>query len=170
MAAPKSTVRVHQHDQVLTFQVEGWGTMAMSLPMRRYAEQAIAKGLTSLRLDLRRCAYMDSTFIGTLLFLKRAIERRNQGQFGLVCPSPECDELLHSMKVEDLFCTMTAEEPAANAWTELTSSDVDMYAAKRNVVQAHEELASLQGPAGEPFRATVRCMTEAKEAKPVGGG
>jgi anti-anti-sigma regulatory factor len=166
MAAPKSILRVHQHEQALTFQVDGWGTMAQSLPIRRYAEQAIARGLTALRLDLRRCTYMDSTFLGTLLFLKRAIERQNQGKFTLISPSPQCGELLHSMKVDDVFCTVTADEPAADAWMELTCDGMDVPTAKRNVVQAHEELANLAGPAGEPFRAVVRCLAETPKAKP----
>jgi anti-sigma B factor antagonist len=166
MAAPTSTLRVHQQDQALTFQVEGWGTMALSLPIRRYAEQAIARGLTSLRLDLRRCTYMDSTFLGTLLFLKRAVERQRQGAFTLVSPSPQCGELLHSMHVDKLFCTETADEPAAAVWTELSSDGLDIPTAKGNVLQAHQELASLAGTAGEPFRAVVRCLDETSDTNP----
>jgi anti-anti-sigma regulatory factor len=165
MAAPKSILRVHQHAQSLTFQVEGSGTMALSLPIRRYAEKALALGLTSLRLDLRRCTYMDSTFLGTLLFLKRAAECQRQGAFTLVSPSPACGELLHSMKVDNLFETVIAEEPASHLWTELNCESLDIPIAKKNVVQAHQELASLPGPAGEPFRAVLRCLDDAAKTR-----
>jgi len=46
----------------------GW---AHGMALRGYAEQAFAAGATGLRIDLRHCTYMDSTFLGTLLFLKR---------------------------------------------------------------------------------------------------
>lgn len=44
------------------------------------------------------------------------------------------------------------EEPEVSVWTELKSEADDVTAFKRNVVQAHQELARLAGPAGEPFR------------------
>jgi anti-anti-sigma factor len=165
MAAPKSILRVYQSEQVLTFQVEGWATMAQSMPIRRRMERGLALGLTTLRVDLRHCTYMDSTFMGTLLFLKRSLAGREGGDFALVCPSPECDQLLQKMGMEGLFCTVTAEESAATTWTEIGSEGEDIQTAQRNVVQAHLELASLPGPAGEPFRTVARCLAEAEKAE-----
>jgi anti-anti-sigma factor len=162
MAAQQGTVRVHRHDRTLTFQVEGWGTMAHSLPLRRFAEQSLAAGVTAIRVDLRRCKYMDSTFLGTLLFLKRAAERRCQGDFALLSPSPECGRLFQQMGLDTVYPVVAAEEPAADAWTELTGGTEDVPAFQRNVVQAHQELADLPGPAGEPFRAVMRCLEREK--------
>src|SRR5436309_2251239 len=99
MDAPQSTVRVHLQGPTVTFQVEGRGRMANSLPLRRLAEQALAGGATALRVDLRRCTHMDSTFLGTLLQLKRAAGRKG-ASLVLVSPSPECHELLRQMALE----------------------------------------------------------------------
>ncbi len=167
MLTLQGTVRVHQDGQTVTFRVDGCGRMTNSLPLRRFAEQALAAGATDLRLDLRHCTYMDSTFLGTLLQLKRAVERRGQGRFALVSPSPQCCQLLRQMGLETTFVVLTEEEPVEHDWTELCA-DQDADAFKRNVVQAHEELATLEGPAGAPFREVVRCLKQESEAKKPG--
>jgi anti-anti-sigma factor len=164
MAAPQGIIRVHQDGPTVTFQVEGWTTMKQSLSLRRFAEQCLAAGATTLQVDLRRCTFMDSTFVGTLLFLKRAVHRKEHGEFTLLAPSAECGKLFRQMGLEGVFPTAAAEGPAG-PWTELTSEGEDGGAFKRNVVQAHQELASLPGPAGDAFRAVVRCLgQEAEEA------
>lgn len=152
MAAPQGIVRVYQHDQTITFQVEGRATMHQSPLVRRFAEQCLAAGATVLRMDLRHCTLMDSTFLGTLLFLKRMIDRQGQSEFALISPSPQCCRLLQQMRLDKVFPMVTVEEPAASAWTELKSTPEDINVFKRNVVQAHQELARLEGPAGETFR------------------
>src|SRR4051794_12764395 len=117
MAAPQGKVRERRDDRTLTFQVEGWGTMPHSLPPRRLAEQRLAGGVTAIRVDLRHCTYMDSTFMGTLLFLKRAVDRRGQGEFALLSPSPECGKLFRQMGLDAVYPVVTAEEPAPDTWT-----------------------------------------------------
>jgi anti-anti-sigma factor len=165
MPPPQGTVRAHQQDQRLIFQVDGWTTMNQSLSFRRCAEQGLASGVTTLWVDLRRCTFMDSTFIGTLLFLKREAHRRPNGEFALVSPSEQCCKLFKQMGLEGVFPIITAEDFPPDAGTELTGGKDDLSAFKRNVVQAHQELASLEGPAGEPFRAVVRCLAKDLEAE-----
>src|SRR5262249_42910507 len=125
----------------------------------------LSEGIAALRVDLRRCTYMDSTFLGTLLFLKRAVDRHGQSEFALVSPSEPCGCLLRQLGL-DCFCPIvTMDEPAADTWTELATRQDDVDAFRRQVVQAHEELASLKGPAGETFREVVRCLNKDREKK-----
>jgi anti-anti-sigma factor len=162
--AAQGIVRVCRDDRTVTFQVEGWTTMNQSLMFRRSAEQSLAGGAWVLRVDLRLCTFMDSTFIGTLLFLKRTVHGRKQGEFFLVSPSPECRQLFHKMGLDGAF-PILEEEPASQSWTELSREGEDSDAFKCNVVQAHRELARIEGPAGEPFRAVVRCLERDLEAE-----
>lgn len=164
MVTPQGVVRVHWQEQTVTFQVEGRATMVQSQPLRRFAEHALADGARAFRVDLRHCCHMDSTFVGTLLFLKRSIDRQDRGELALVSPSPLCHRLLGQMGLDGVFAVTAAEEPAA-AGTELPGDLLDPCAFKRNVLQAHQELANLPGPAGEPFRAVVRCLADDPEAR-----
>jgi anti-anti-sigma regulatory factor len=153
----QGVVCVHRDGPTVTFRVQGRGTMADSLPLRRCAEQCLAAGSISLRVDLRHAVYLDSTFVGTLLFLKRTVCARGEGDFTVLSPSAECEKLFKQMGLDGVL-TVAAEEPDPGPWTDLCGAAQDVSAVKGTVVQAHRELADLPGPAGEPFRAVVRCL------------
>jgi len=152
MATQQGRVRVQQHEDRVTFQLEGQGAMHHSPSVRRFAEQSLAGGMMALYVDLRHCTHMDSTFLGTLLFLKRLVERREEGKFALLSPSPQCRRLLQQMGLDKVFAITNMEEPATSVWTDLQSEPTDITTFKRNVVQAHQELGRLEGPTGETFR------------------
>ena len=162
-ATQQGTVRVHRQDHVVTLQVTGWGTMNQSMPVRRLADSMLGDAGVTLRVDLRHCTYMDSTFVGTLLCLKRDIDRRKQGELALVCPSPPCGELLRQMGLNAILPVLTTDEPADDGWTDLPSSCEDVQTFKTTVTQAHQELAALPGPAGEAFHKVARCIAQAEK-------
>jgi anti-anti-sigma factor len=165
MATQQGLVRVHWQEQTVTFLVEGRVTMVQSQPLRRVAEQSLADGSRHVCIDLRHCTHMDSTFLGTLLFLKRTVDRRDHGDFNLVCPSPQCGAILDQMGLTGVFPLTTADELPAAACAELPGDLQDACAFKRNVLQAHQELASLPGPAGDQFRDMMRCLANDPEAR-----
>jgi|ERR1051326_628639 anti-anti-sigma factor len=164
MSACSCTIRVHQEQQVVICQVEGRATMDQGLALRRYAEQALTCGVTAIRTDLRYCTFMDSTFIGTLLHVKRAIGRCECGELVLISPSQQCQRLLQQMGLDGVFLIVTAEEPHDEAWTELPTEPRDPSVFRRSVFQAHQELATLPGCVGDQFRAiTDKIGKELKE-------
>lgn len=165
MTTPQGRVRVHQHEQMVTLQIEGQATMQHSPALRQFAEQCFTVGMTALSVDLRHCTHMDSTFLGTLLFLKRLIERREAGRFALISPSPRCRQLLQQMGLAKIFPVVDHEEPATSVWRELPSGPEDTVAFKRNVVQAHQELGQLEGPAGETFRELADQLAQELESE-----
>jgi anti-anti-sigma factor len=165
MATQPGSVRVHQHDHTITFQLEGQATMHHSPAVRRFAEQHLTGEALALYVDLRHCTHMDSTFLGTLLFLKRLVEHRPGGTFALLSPSPQCRQLLQQMGLEKIFAILSMEEPAPGVWTELPSGPKDLTGFKRNVVQAHQELGQLDGPAGATFRELATQLAQELEAE-----
>ena len=162
MPTPQGIVRVCQANGAATFQVVGWGKMDMGLPIRRYAEQALASGVRCLKFELQDCTYIDSTFLGTLLILKR-VANKSQAEFFLVAPSDDCRKLLHQLGVLEVFPCTAAEATLDRGWTELARTE-DVHAFNHNVVQAHRELAELGGVCGEKFEPVARCLE--KELKP----
>src|SRR5262249_25671159 len=113
--------------------------------------------------DLRHCTHMDSTFIGTLLQLKRTAEKDGRARFTLLSPSTPCGQLLLQMGLLRVFTILSIEEDAG-PWTELCQEE-DVAAFQGNAVEAHQELATLEGPVGETFRRVVRCLKEDPAAK-----
>lgn len=158
-APPCGVVRVQHAGRTTLFQVEGRVTMLHGTALRRLAEQRLDEAAAALRIDLRRCTYMDSTFLGTLLFLQRAIARSGQGALTLVSPSPQCLRLLRQMELEDLFHIEEADEagePAGGTWTELKGESEDLAAVRRTVAQVHQELARTPGAAAAAFGDVAR--------------
>jgi anti-anti-sigma factor len=166
MATAQGTVRTYQQDNTLTFRVEGRGTMTQSLPLRRCAERALETGVTRVLVDLRDCNYMDSTFLGTLLTLKKTLEKRPEGKFVLLAPSAACARILQQMGLTEMLPTEADEPPLEAVWTELMCEVEDVNSLKSNIAQAHQELASLPGPAGEQFQAVMRCLSGAEKPTP----
>ena len=165
MATPRGIVRVHEQGAEAHVQVVGWGRMYESLPLRRFAAECLGRGVTLFRVDLRHCTYLDSTFLGTLLHLKRTSKRLACGDVILLSPSAECRRLLDQIGVLHFFVTETADE-VPMAWQELIGTREDPAAFNRSVVEAHEELACLGGAAGEQFRAVARCLARDCPSEP----
>jgi anti-anti-sigma regulatory factor len=158
MTVPRATLRVRRDLRSVTFQVEGIARMADGVVLRRAGEQALAEGAETLRVDLRRCDYMDSTFVGTLLVLKRDLDRRGWGRYALVSPSLPCSQLLRQMGI-DCVCTVLEEDaPPTDGWIDLSGEAPEIQTCKGDVLQAHQELAGLEGPAAERFREVLRCL------------
>jgi anti-sigma B factor antagonist len=160
MANAEGAVRVCRHGSSVVFQVEGKGTATHSLPLRRCAEEALASGVNSLRVDLRQCMYMDSTFLGTLFLIKKAAAGR--GDFAIVSASPVCCRLMRQMGMDGLFVFVEAE-PVCGDWKDLLADCGDVNSFRQNVLQAHQQLAELPGPTGATFREVVRGLTPTRE-------
>jgi len=161
MTAPQGILRVHQGEQTVTFQAEGVLRMPHSLPLRRFAEKAVVDGAAAVHVDLCRCTYMDSTFVGTLLCLFKEFTKARR-EFAVLSPSQECVQLFRQMGLDKVLPVVTREAPAG-PWLDLTADAGEVDVCKRNVIQAHRSLADLDGAAGEPFRAVMRVLD--REAK-----
>jgi anti-anti-sigma regulatory factor len=160
----QGSVRVYQQGPTLTFQVIGWARMHQSMPVRRLCEKGMGDGVSIVQVDLRHCSYIDSTFLGTLLLLRRNLPRRNGCRFQLISPSPECCRLFKQMGVDECLTAVSADELPGDVWTELCCEPDNVEAFNRNVVQAHQELANIGGPAGKAFEGVARCLTKDLEA------
>ncbi len=163
MATAQGIVRFHQQERTLTFRVEGRATMNQSTPMRRCAERAVDAGATEICVDLRNCSYMDSTFLGTLLTLRKLLAGRSRKELILITPSEACCRILQQMGLLDVLVIHSIESDPLVGWTDLVTESPDAGTFKRTIAQAHEELASLPGQAGEQFKAVARCMAQAEE-------
>ncbi len=158
MDEPQCTVRIQRQKDALWFQVLGRATMHQSMPLRRQGELSLTHGVCRLRVDLSQCAYMDSTFLGTLLYLKRAADRQGPGDLALVSPTPTCRQLLRQLGLDTILPIVTSEECPEQSWVDLPQDTRDTSAWRSNLLEAHQELANLGGQAGAAFRSACECL------------
>jgi anti-anti-sigma factor len=149
-----------QRKDSVVFRVEGPATRNQSTAVRLFAEKCLEADRVEIRFHLGDCTYMDSTFLGTLLCLSRLLARLGKGMLSLISPSAECQRLLEQMGIREMLPAMDTPEALEGPWISLSeglcdldSSDLDSQF--RTVVEAHQELASLPGPAGEQFKAVA---------------
>lgn len=169
MAALAGKVLARREGDELSFLVVGKVTCHHSPALRQYAEEGLQSGATSVQVDLRDCSYCDSTFLGTLLALKRRFDPAGNGKFRLVCPSATFRQMLAQIGAERLFyITNEANAPdIQTTWQQLADS-VDRIAARRfkqNVVEAHQELASAGGPLAQRFAPLAEAVRRELDAE-----
>lgn len=146
-------IRAHDDPSVFTLDVGGPATMMESAAVNELASERISRGVRAVRIDLRDCTTMDSTFSGTLLALERQLGRVG-GTLTLVSPSERVMELLHQMGVDD-FYAIEASDRAEGPWVVITAARPRVDKLQRVVLDAHDELAHLPIPQAGAFRAVV---------------
>jgi anti-anti-sigma regulatory factor len=164
MQAIADRMRVCEDDRCIVLQVEGRGTMKQAPALRARAETALADGVCSVQVDLRRCGYMDSTFMGTLLLLMRAAAQLESCEFALVSPSADCRQLLQKMQLARIYKMVELEELPGYLWSDLPA-EADEEEFDRVVVQAHQELAATPGAAGQIFSGLAERLMQEWKAK-----
>lgn len=143
-------IRAHEDSEALTLDVEGPATMFESAALHDVVGEHVARGIATLRVDLRDCSAMDSTFSGTLLSLKRQLEAAG-GSLTLVSPSAAALEVLREMGLEDFYAVEQTER-AHEIGRELLPSHPGIESFRRLVLDAHDELGRVPGPAARAFR------------------
>jgi anti-anti-sigma factor len=154
-------IRAHDESAVLTIDVEGPATMLESPAVRETATERLSSGPCALRIDLRDCTMMDSTFSGTLLSLKRQLDKVG-GTLTLVSPSPKVVELLQQMGLEN-FYPVDVSERVDGTWSDILVSSTNVERLKRMIVDAHDELARVPGPSADTFRTVVEELRRSDE-------
>src|SRR5262249_5742976 len=152
MQGPPCNVQVRREQGVATVRVEGRASMNFCPGILRWVDDWLAQEAARIQVDLSRCTYMDSTFVGTLLSLFRRCKDRCPGTLRLLAPSPACAQVLRQMHLLDIFTVSPDADAATAGWTALPADCEERKAVLGQVVQAHQELAALPGEVGKTFR------------------
>jgi hypothetical protein len=118
--------------------------------------------------DLADCKHFDSTFLGTLLQLKRSFDAL--GGLTLVRPSTAVKQLLKQLGAERLFA-IVEQGPAVDiqtTWQQLDShwEKEQSKTFRKTVVEAHEELAAAGGTLAEKFKPVAEALRQELNADP----
>lgn len=149
-------IRAHEDAGALTLVVEGPATMTESAAVSEAVGERLRRGARAVRLDLRDCTTLDSTFTGTLLSLDRQLEAAG-GTLTLVSPSPRVVALLQEMGLEDFYAVEQADR-VVGPWTDVPLTRPGADRLSRMILDAHEQLARVPGAAESAFRAVVEEM------------
>ncbi len=146
------------------FLVVGRGTAKHSPSLREYAENALAAGATQVQIDLRNCTHCDSTFLGTLVGLRRTFAGHGCGAICLVRPSDAVRHILTQMCADRLF-PIVEKATSTNCdttWEQLEENcdRSQPFRFKQAVVDAHLALAGASPELAERFRPLAEAMQQ----------
>jgi anti-anti-sigma factor len=100
-------------------------------------------------LDLSRCDYMDSTFMGIILGINKKLKKITEAGLTVVCPTAECSSLFSGLNILKLF---TVRESLVTFPARLETISVFEKPGPDIVLRAHDELAEISDANADKFR------------------
>jgi anti-anti-sigma factor len=155
MAHSSGTIFATLESRTAVVRVQGRAQAHQCPAFRRFAEEMLSGPASRLQVDLSECEYFDSTFLGTLLHLRKTPGQDGSCMLTLVAPSEQCLQILGRMGARSLFridsgCSVEDSQE----WHILPEEQPGQCGLdfKRNVVEAHQELAQVDGPLQDKYR------------------
>ena len=155
MADSSGTIFATFESSTAVVRVRGRAQAHQCPAFRRFAEEMLAGRANRLQVDLSECEYFDSTFLGTLLSLRKTPGQDGGSMLTLVAPSEQCLQILGRMGAKSLFridsgCSLDDTQE----WSVLPEEQPGQCGLdfKRNVVEAHQELAQVESPLQDKYR------------------
>ena len=152
----KANVMISRDNDHCHIVVEGRATFDCSPPLKNFADSVVHGALGKISVDLKACAWMDSTFMGTLATLglrarqaKIDVELENVGEQNL--------KLLRELGILKLFVIKGAAEsgaPQPGKW-EMFPRKADRKEMAKTVLEAHETLMQVDEKNIPKFKTVV---------------
>ena len=95
--------------------VEGKGSFQNSQELKEFATLMITRGSNQFVIDLENCPVMDSTFMGTLVGIKKSLVTDNKNNLEIINANSRNTQLLVSLGI-DLLLKLDTD---GNAWPEI---------------------------------------------------
>ncbi|QDU54894.1 STAS domain-containing protein [Aeoliella mucimassa] len=140
----------------VVIRVSGRGTMHESPAFRAAAELALQRG--PLVCDMASCDYLDSTFLGCLVGVRKLAEQHAQ-RFSIVADSSQQIKLF-SLSALNKYFDFDDECPSTiGEWMEIEPDQLDVKALGRHVLVCHECLAEQGGAESQAFEKVVQRLS-----------
>ena len=136
--------------------VEGKATAIDGMALRKFAADSFKESPhEAVAVDLRPCAYVDSTFLGCLVALHRGGFTPAGPRFSIVADEPTRKRLLATTRLDHVLILTGAEPHAIGRFITLNAPRLDPAEFGRQVMESHQVLAEIPGDQACSFRAVA---------------
>ena len=112
----------------------------------------------SILLDLARCRYLDSTFLGTIQETVDLADATHKS-FTIQGLLPEVKALFEELRMDRVLAHVTVQgEPLPDTMTPLVQSGVASQRNRQRILQAHAALAAIDKENYQKFRAVTEAL------------
>jgi anti-anti-sigma regulatory factor len=144
MSASPPSLSIGRSDGRYVMRVAGRGTWKESVCAQQLAAQCLDGAATSLVIDLSECDYLDSTFLGCLVEMRRRFNGTATPRVEVIAEPVKRAQLFGHSRVDTIlkFTNVPAEMPGE--WAKVPISDSSDTA--RHIMDCHRALAELGSP------------------------
>lgn len=168
---PQSSIQVGVADGAVWIRVEGRGSFQNSTPLKDFARQMLAGGHRNFYVDLKDCALMDSTFMGTLAGIALKIKAEGFGELHVVNSNERNVSLLcnlglnHLLRLEGVFQDFDAAAQQMSEKSTLSSVAVNKSDEAKTMLEAHEAVVAASPAVAAQFKDVIEFLRQNIEAK-----
>ena len=142
MSEEPSGIQAGEVGDVILIHVEGKGTHLNSHLLKQYFLQCLDENHWFFQIDLSRCNYMDSTFLGMLAGVGSKVKERSLPPIQLINPTERVRGMLESLGIDHLF-EMTQGDISSIPLNPLPEHKISKEAKSYEMLEAHEKLAEV---------------------------
>jgi anti-sigma B factor antagonist len=152
---------------IVVFRIDGRGSHLNSPALQQVAETCLKENpQTRFVFDLKACPTMDSTFMGALAGVTLRQQKNGGGKSTVVNLGPQILRLLEVLGLVHILDIRGESEdaPAAGAqFRQSAAPDLSKLDRTVHMIQAHEQLVSLDGDNEVKFEGVLQCLKESLE-------
>ncbi len=137
----------------LVIRVVGCATMRESPAFRAAVEPNLDAG--NVLFDATQCDYVDSTFLGCLIGIKKACELLSSRRFVIAACAATRIKLFSTSSLDRYFDFIDACPEPLDHFVTLDIEKIEPQELGRHIMHCHERLANMGGPNALAFRAVA---------------
>jgi anti-sigma B factor antagonist len=158
-------VRVGRANNEILIQVRGAGTHVSAQPLRDCLSQLLDQGHRTFWLNLAQCTYMDSTFLGVLVWTAMRLKTLGDARFAVLNISRRNLNLLQTLGIDRLFQIETVRQAPLAETQSLGGRGSNPEERLATILEAHRALTLADERNGERFKDVIRFLEA--EQKPT---
>jgi anti-anti-sigma factor len=158
----ESQILVSRHENLAFLQIIGRGSFQNAHLVKSFYTELLKAGVFRFVIDLNRCSYLDSTFLGTLAGLGSRLRSAGGGKLHIVNVTSRNMELLQNLGLDRLFaidvCALDYEPTAVEPLP--TEPKPTAEETGRNMLEAHLALIDASPQNLPKFKDVVTFLKE----------
>ncbi len=132
--------------------VESRGSFQNSPALKEFSRKMIGEGRREFIVDLKNCATMDSTFMGTLAGLAMRLRDMGTGSLWVINRNERNAELLAGLGLESLFSDQPLPCPEVAECSQAIHHAADKAATREAMYEAHDACVAVNPRNADKFR------------------
>ena len=156
-----STLSLGRTSNGFVVRICGRGTMKESRAVQEIGICCLdAEGGTVLTVDLSRCEYLDSTFLGCLVSLHKRGKQVGRQRFFIAASVDRRKSLLSASRFDRFFDQVDAAPEEISEPKTISPTALNPQALGRHIMECHQELAQIEGPSQSAFAKVAKQLAQ----------